>query len=40
MGYSRIAAGFIVCLCALPSIVHAQGAGIEWDILNQEVIDL
>ena len=27
-------------LGAMPSIAHAQGAGIEWDILNQEVMEL
>ena len=26
--------------CALPSAAYAQGAGIEWDILNQEVMEL
>ena len=25
---------------AAPSITYAEGAGIEWDILNQEVQDL
>jgi len=24
----------------IPSVVHAQGAGIEWDILNREIIEL
>lgn len=40
MACSRTAATFIVCLCALPLIVHAQGAGMEWDTLTQEVNDL
>lgn len=27
-------------LCGMSSVAHAQGAGIEWDILNQEVMEL
>ena len=27
-------------LCGLSSFAHAQGAGIEWDILNQETMEL
>lgn len=27
-------------LCVIPSIAQAHGAGIEWDILNQEVMEL
>lgn len=27
-------------LCTLPSVAHAQGAGIEWNRLNQEVMEL
>jgi tetratricopeptide (TPR) repeat protein len=27
-------------MSAMPSVLHAQGAGIEWDILNQEVLEL
>jgi len=40
MKASRVLNVFIGCLLVLPSIVHAQGAGIEWDILNQEVVEL
>jgi tetratricopeptide (TPR) repeat protein len=29
-----------VLLGTLPSVLHAQGAGIEWEILNQEVVEL
>jgi tetratricopeptide (TPR) repeat protein len=36
----RALAVYIACLLVLPFIVYAQGAGIEWDILNQEVIEL
>jgi len=36
----RILAAFLSVLCALPSIAQAQGAGIEWEILHQEAIDL
>ncbi len=38
--YPRIAAMCIAFVCATPCIVHAQGAGIEWDTLNQEAVDL
>jgi hypothetical protein len=27
-------------VCAPPSTVHAQGAGIEWEAHYQEVVDL
>ena len=30
----------IAFLSAMPSITHAQGAGMVWDILNQEVVEL
>jgi tetratricopeptide (TPR) repeat protein len=43
MRHSRILALCFAVLCALPSIAHAQGAGIEWEIweiLNQEVLEL
>jgi len=33
MRYSRILALFFAFLCAPPTIVHAQGAGIEWETL-------
>lgn len=38
--FSILFALAFVCLCGLPSFAHAQGAGIEWDKLNQEVIRL
>jgi tetratricopeptide (TPR) repeat protein len=30
----------LALMCALPAISHAQGAGIEWDTLNREVLEL
>ncbi len=30
----------LVLLSAMPLLTHAQGAGIEWDILNQETMEL
>lgn len=30
----------LVLLSAMPLLTHAQGAGIKWDILNQEVVEL
>lgn len=29
-----------ICFVVLSHSVFAQGAGIEWDILNQEVMEL
>ena len=40
MNRIRIITAAIVVLLAGTTLVHAQGAGIEWDILNQEVMDL
>ncbi|WP_347243416.1 tetratricopeptide repeat protein, partial [Thermogutta sp.] len=40
MRYLRLFAFPIAFLWVLPSIVHAQGAGIEWETLNREVMDL
>ena len=30
----------LAVLCGLPSSVYAQGAGVDWDTLNREVLDL
>ena len=40
MKWLRILALLLALLCGLPSSVYAQGADIEWDILNQEVMDI
>ena len=37
---NRIMTVAIMLLLAVPTLVHAQGAGIEWDSLNQEVMEL
>jgi len=36
----RIVMAALVVFLSGTAIVHAQGAGIEWDILNQEVMEL
>ena len=36
----RIMTATIMLLLAVPTLVHAKGAGIEWNILNQEVVEL
>ena len=40
MNRIRIVTAAIVLLLAGTTLVHAQGAGIEWDILNKEVLEL
>jgi tetratricopeptide (TPR) repeat protein len=40
MKHIRLVVLALAYLGAMPSITHAQGAGIEWDILNQEVVEL
>jgi hypothetical protein len=40
MKYFGLALFTFVFSGAAPSIVHAQGAGIEWDILSKEVQEL
>jgi tetratricopeptide (TPR) repeat protein len=40
MRYLRLVAFSIVFLLVTSSIVHAQGAGIEWETLTREVMDL
>ena len=40
MDRTRIITAAIVLLLVGTTLVHAKGAGIEWDILNQEVIKL
>ncbi|HXG24111.1 MAG TPA: tetratricopeptide repeat-containing protein [Chthonomonadales bacterium] len=40
MNYTRLVILAFVFLGTMPSVVHAQGAGIEWEILNQEVMEL
>ena len=38
--FTSLLALLLALLLAGPSIAHARGAGIEWDILNREVMDL
>ena len=40
MKHTRLLALVVAFLCTLPSVAHAQGAGIEWDVLNGEVMEL
>ena len=43
MKYSRVATSFVLAvtlLCGVSSPVHGQGAGTEWETLNQEVMEL
>ena len=40
MNRIRTITAALVLLLAGTTLVHAQGAGIEWDILNQEVMEL
>lgn len=40
MDRTRIITAAIVLLLVGTTLVHAEGAGIEWDILNQEAIKL
>ena len=40
MKYIRIIILAIAFLGTMPSVLHARGAGIEWDILNQEAMEL
>ena len=40
MNRIRTITAAIVFFLAGTTLVHAQGAGIEWDILNQEVMEL
>ena len=40
MRYIKLIILALAFLGTMPSVVHAQGAGIEWDVLNQEVMEL
>ena len=40
MRFFRTLTVLFAFLCAMPAIAHAQGAGIEWETLNKEVMDL
>jgi tetratricopeptide (TPR) repeat protein len=40
MKYNRLATLALLLHCAGPSFVRAQGAGVEWNILNQEAMTL
>lgn len=38
--FTTLFALIFALLCGLPSVTHAQGASIEWDTLNTEVMNL